>query len=131
MTGGKQIGCRSHFLAAGGLRVPMNSTDESMSSYLSTHFDVQVRPRVYLLTELNWFHWLQAGVDGPIPGVEGLDIINLGSPGVAGNDIVTSAAGMKFKPSQNQEIGVAFEFPLTERRDIIDNRLTVDWIVRF
>jgi hypothetical protein len=44
---------------------------------------------------------------------------------------VTGAAGMKFKPRRNSEIGVAFEFPLTEREDIIDNRLTVDWIVRY
>ena len=131
LTGAKKIGCRSHWITAGGFRIPMNSTDESLSSYFSTHFDVQVRPKMYLLTELNWYHWLQAGQDGPIPGVEGLDVINLGSPGVAGNDIVTSAAGLKFKPSKHQEIGVAFEFPLTERRDILDNRLTVDWIVRY
>ncbi len=131
LTGGKKIGCRGHWLSAAGMRVPMNSTDESMSSYWSNHFDIQVRRGFYLLAEMNWYHWLQAGQDGPIFGVEGLDLINLGSPGVAGNDIVTSAAGVKFKPNCHNEIGVAWEFPLTERRDIIDNRLTVDWIFRY
>ena len=59
-----------------------------------------------------------------------MDIINLGSTGVAGNDIVTGAVGMKYKPSVYQEIGVAWEVPVTDRRDILENRLTVDWIVR-
>lgn len=131
LTGGRQIGCRSHWISASGLRVPMNATDESLSWYWSNHFDYMIRDRVYLLTELNWYHWLQAGQDGPVPGVEGLDLFNLGSPGVAGNDIVTAAAGIKFKPNCHNEVGFAFEFPLTERRDIIDNRITVDWNIRY
>ncbi len=131
LTGGKKIGCRSHWISAGGFRLPMNTTDESQSVYWSNHFDYQVRRGFYLLTETNWYHWTKSGQDGPIPGIEGLDLINLGSPGVAGNDIVTSAFGAKFKPNGNNEIGFAFEFPLTERRDIIDNRLTVDWIIRY
>ena len=131
MTGGKQLGCKSHWITAGGFRLPMNSSDESQSSYWSNHFDYRVGRRAYILAELNWYHWLKSGQDGPIPGIEGLDLINLGSPGVAGNDIVTSAFGMKFKPNGHNEIGCAFEFPLTEREDILDNRLTVDWIVRY
>lgn len=131
LTGGRQIGDRMHWISAGGLRLPMNTTDESQSCYFSNHIDYRVRRGVYLLAETNWYHWLQAGQDGPIPGIEGLDLINLGSPGVAGNNIVTAAAGVRFKPSGNSEIGVAFEFPLTERRDILDNRLTVDWIIRY
>lgn len=131
LTGGRKLGCRAHWLTATGLRQPMNTTDESTSIYWSNHFDYQVRDRLYLLSETNWYHWTESGQDGPIPGIEGLDVINLGSPGVTGNDIVTTAVGMKLKPNGHNEIGVAFEFPLTERRDIIDNRLTVDWIVRF
>lgn len=131
LTGGRQIGRCAHWISATGLRVPMNSTDESLSAYWSNHLDYQIRRGIYLLAELNWFHWLQAGVDGPLPGVEGLDLFNFGSPGVAGNDIVTSAFGFKLKPNRHNEIGVAFEVPLTVREDIIDNRLTVDWIFRF
>ncbi len=131
MTGARKFGCRVHGVSATGIRVPMNNTDESTSWYWSNHLDYMVRDRLYLLTEFNWYHWLQAGKDGPVPGVEGLDVINLGSPGVAGNDIVTAAFGTKFKPNGNNEIGVAFEFPLTEREDILDNRLTVDWNIRY
>ena len=130
-TGGKQIGKCAHWLTAFGWRIPMNSTDESTSIYWSNHLDYRFRDRFYLLAETNWYHWTKSGQDGPIVGLEGLDVINLGSPGVTGNDIVTQAFGMKFKSNRQNELGFAWEFPLTERRDIIDNRLTVDWIIRY
>jgi len=63
--------------------------------------------------------------------VEGGDLFNLGSVGVAGNDIVTGAIGLKLKPHAGMEIGVAWEVPLTRRRDLLENRLTVDWILRY
>lgn len=131
LTGGRKIGCRGHWLSAAGVRAPFNSTDESTSSYWSNHFDVQMTRRLYLFSETNWYHWLKSGTNTGLNGVEGLDLINLGSTGVAGNDIITSAAGVKIKPGAHSEIGVAFEFPVTQRRDIIDNRLTVDWIFRY
>lgn len=131
LTGGRQLGCRSHWLSAAGYRLPMNRTDESTSIYWSNHFDMEVRRGVYLLTETNWFHWTRSGQDGPIPGIEGLDLINLGSPGVTGNNIVTQAFGAKLKPSRHQEIGLAYEIPLTKREDILENRITVDWIWRY
>ncbi|MCA9187125.1 MAG: hypothetical protein R3E01_09535 [Pirellulaceae bacterium] len=63
--------------------------------------------------------------------IEGGDLFNLGTVGVAGNDIVTGAFGMKYKPGNHMELGVAWELPLTERRDVLDNRLTVDMILRY
>jgi hypothetical protein len=128
---GMQLGCRAHWISATGLRQPMNTTDESTSMYWSNHFDYRVRRGLYLLTEGNWYNWTKSGVDGPIPGIEGLDVINLGSPNVTGNDIVTGAVGVKLKPNGHNEVGFAFEFPLTERRDILDNRITADWIIRY
>jgi hypothetical protein len=73
---------------------------------------------------------MKSGSNFPLP-VEGGDLINLGAPGIAGNNIVTNAYGMKYKPSRNLEAGVAWEFPLTERRGILDNRLTADLIFRY
>ncbi len=98
--------------------------------YWSNHLDKEILDGVYALVELHWFHWMSAGEVGPF-GVEGNDLFNLGSPGVAGNDIVTLAVGGKYKPAPWLEVGAAFEFPLTERRDLLDNRLTVDCIVRY
>ena len=108
----------------------MNGTDESQVWYWSNHLSRQLTKRLYVLTEFNWYHWMGAGLDG-LAGVEGLDLLNLGSTGVAGNDIVTQAVGLKLKPHRLSEIGVAYEIPLTERRDILENRLNVNWIWRY
>jgi hypothetical protein len=130
VSGGKRLGRRGHWIGTAGWRVPADDNLQSTSVYFSNHIDVQVTQRWYALMEFNWYHWTQSGVAG-LPGVEGLDLFNLGSTGVTGNDIVTGAAGTKFKASQNSEIGIAWEFPLTDRRDIIENRFTFDWIFRY
>ncbi len=44
--------------------------------------------------------------------------------------MVTQAVGLKYKPCGNFELG-AYEFPLTGRRDIIDDRVTVDAAFRY
>ena len=130
-TSARRLSNRVNWISAGGLRLPFNTTDESSSSYWSNHLDYRVGQRWYLLSEVNWYHWFKSGQDGAVPGIEGLDLFNLGSPGVAGNDIVTTAFGTKFKPNRHSELGFAFEFPVTPREDILDNRLTVDWIIRY
>lgn len=63
--------------------------------------------------------------------VEGGDLFNLGSAGVTGNDLVTQAVGAKLKPRRNTELGIAYEFPLTERKGLLEDRLTVDLIFRY
>jgi hypothetical protein len=130
LTGGTQLGCRAHWLSGFGWRLPVDGTDESQSIYWSNHWDYRLLPRLYFLTEVNWYHWTQSGQAAPFD-FEGLDVINFGSQNVAGNDIVTGAIGFKFKPHDGMEIGIAWEAPLTDRRDIIDNRLTFDWILRY
>jgi hypothetical protein len=130
LTGGQRIGENWHWLSGSGLRLPADDSLGSSMWYWSNHLDVRMTKRTYLLTEVNWYHWFESGENG-IPGIEGGDLFNLGSTGVTGNDIVTQAVGVKYKPSGNLELGTAFEFPLTERRDVLENRLTVDLILRF
>jgi len=130
VTAARRIGQRGHFITAGGWRIPMDGQDESQSTYWSNHFDLQLTQRFYMLTEFNWYHWTRSG-GGGINGVEGLDLFNLGSTGVAGNDIVTGAFGFKFKPGRHMEVGAAYEFPITDRQDILENRFTFDMILRY
>jgi hypothetical protein len=130
LTGGAKILNRGHWISASGFLLPTDPGAESSVWYWSNHFDDMVTRSFYLLTEFNWYNWMRAGNTTPL-NVEGLDVVNLGSQFVAGNDIVTGAFGGKLKPSNNVEIGVAWEVPLTERRDILDNRLTADLILRY
>ena len=130
LTAGSQLGCNGHWIGAGGFVLPADDEAESTWCYISNHFDYEFHSRYYALMEFNWYHWLESGGNG-IPGIEGGDLFNFGSTGVAGNDIVTGAFGLKYKPSGNTELGVAWELPLTERRDVLENRITFDWILRY
>lgn len=120
----------ANYMSTLGVRLPNDTAAETSMMYWSHHVDRRVTDRLYLLAEANWYNWIDSGAGG-INGVEGGDLFNLGSTGVTGNDIVTAAVGLKFKPSGNQEIGFAWELPVTKREDVLDNRLTFDWILRY
>jgi hypothetical protein len=131
LTGGKQVGCYGHWLSAFGWRLPSNPNTGSQSVYWSNHFDYQVTDRLYAVGEINWFHWTRSGGVGATMGLEGNDLINLGSTNVAGKDITTMAFGARWKWTDRKIVGIAYEFPLTTVRDLFENRLTVDLILRY
>ncbi|MCH5373225.1 MAG: hypothetical protein JJ992_04570, partial [Planctomycetes bacterium] len=97
----------------------------------SNHFDQRLGNAFYVFSEVNWYNWLSSGDTALLPTLEGLDLINRGAADVTGNDIVTGAIGLKYKPADRMEVGVAWEVPLTDRSDVLDNRLTVDLILRY
>ena len=120
-----------HLMSGFGWRLPVDQAAESTSIYWSNHVDRRIGDsKFYLLGECNWFHWTADG-SATAASFEGIDLINLGSNAVDGNDLVTGAFGVKFKPSGNMELGVAWEAPMTDRQDILKDRLTVDWIIRY
>ena len=41
---------------------------------------------------------------------------------MAGSNVVTGLAGLKWKPSGHLEVGGGYEFPLTQNHDILSNR---------
>ncbi len=129
-TSGRRVFDRVNWISGGGFRQPLDRVDESTVAYGSQHLSTNIGPKTWALTELNVQKWTGSG-QGGIPGVEGGDLFNFGSSGVSGNTIVTHAVGLKFKPRRNSEIGAAFEYPLTKRRDILDNRINVNWTVRY
>lgn len=129
-TGGTRIGEKGHWVSAAGLRAPNDENLENQIAYWSNHWDRQIGERpIYAFTEVNWYHYMSSGTAfGP---VEGGDLFNLGAAGVTGNDLVTQAVGAKFKPRRTTELGIAYEFPLTERQGLLEDRLTVDLILRY
>jgi hypothetical protein len=130
-TGGTRVGEFGHFITALGWKVPANSNLNSEMFYWSAHLDREFRPGIYGFVETNWYHYLSSGERIPGLTIEGGDLFNLGSGAVTGNDIVTGALGVKLKPTALQEIGFAWEVPLTDRRDVLEYRLTADWIIRY
>lgn len=131
VTGGVEFFERAHFLSATGFRLPTDTVDRSQMWYWSNHLDYQLTDTLYSVVELNWYHWMKSGQRLPGVGFEGGDIFNLGSGDVAGNDIVTLSLGGRFNIFDNTEWGVAYEIPVTQRKDMMQGRLYVDFIVRF
>lgn len=130
LTGGQELAPGMHWLSATGFRLPTDTQDRSQMWYFSNHLDVEVVENLFALVELNWFHWLQSGNRTPV-NFEGLDLINLGATDVAGNDIVTVGFGGKMKILEKSELGVGYEIPVTQRKDIIQSRIYADLILRY
>lgn len=130
LTSGALLANNIHWIGAGGFVLPADDNDNSTWCFISNHFDYYMGRGWYALTEYNWYHYLESGNNANL-SIEGGDFFNLGSTNVAGNDIVTGAFGAKYKPDACTEIGIAYELPLTDREDVLKNRLTIDYIKRF
>lgn len=131
VSAGQEILGRGHWLSGSGFRIPFDRVDGSQMWYWSNQWDYEVIDTVYLTYSVNWFHWLASGRRLPGVNFEGGDLINLGAGDVAGNDIVTMAWGTRWKPCGNFETGAAIEIPVTDRRDLLSDRLYVDAILRY
>jgi len=130
-AGGMQIGECWHLISTTGFRLACDRNDQTDSWYWSNHIDRKLTSwGLYALYEVNWYHWLRSSGAFPAP-VDGLDVLNLGAKGVAGNNVVTNAIGVKYAPSINQEIGIAYEFPLSSDKDIMQDRINFNWIFRY
>ncbi len=130
-TGGTELFPHAHYVTGSGFRLPIDHNEESQVWYWSNHIDYEIGDTgLYLLGETNWYHWMRSG-NAIMAPFEGGDLFNLGSNDVTNNDIVTGALGIKYKPSRNMELGLAYEIPLTDRRDVLHDRLTFDWIIRY
>jgi hypothetical protein len=111
------------------------SVDNQRSEYLflSLHLDFNVGDlnKIYPFLEMNWFHYT-AGGQARNFGFEGTDLINFGSAHVGGDDDNLSfAVGARYKFSECFQAGIATEFPINGRHDLMDFRLTFDLIFRY
>jgi hypothetical protein len=128
--------CRSSYgsLNALGTVGAALATDNQRSNHFFTSlhldYDVANLHKIYPLVELNWFHYSNDGEVRTL-GFEGRDLINFGSMNVDGNDTVSMATGLRYKFTEAAQLGLAAEFPLNGRRDLLDFRLTIDFILRY
>ncbi len=131
LTGGKEIFDYGHWLSASGFRIPTNSNWGTQLWYWSNQWDYEIAQGWYPLCGVNWFHWMRSAGLNSGSNVTGLDLINIPVTGVAGQNVVTGVVGLKYKPNPHVELASGFEFPLTDRTDILRNRLYVDAIFRY
>jgi len=130
------------FAGSFGAHIPFDADAESTTGFASAHVGYNFTDRFYGLAEVNWYGVLSEGsgqrkftnqVGGAVPAAvnfEGGDLINLGSSN--GGDIVTAALGIRYKLSNNADLGLAYEIPLSdEKKNLMKSRITLDIMLTF
>ena len=64
-------------------------------------------------------------------GIAGFDLLNLGSTGVAGLDVVSMAVGTTIKLRCYDELSAGYEFPISEDEDILKDRIYLTYSLRY
>ncbi|MCA9021755.1 MAG: hypothetical protein KDA74_16510, partial [Planctomycetaceae bacterium] len=59
------------------------------------------------------------------------DWINLGSSSVAGNNVVTTAIGANYRLNSCLSVAGVWEFPISNRKDLMDSRTTATLTLQF
>jgi len=126
---GKQIGC-GHLIASTGYHVPGDTAEESQSIYYSIHYDHPLSDKLSAIAELNGIVYTKSGQALPL-NIEGGDWINLGSSSVAGNNVVTTAFGANYRFNDCLSFAGVWEFPISNRKDLLDSRTTVTLTLMF
>lgn len=122
-----------HLLANLTLRVPLDGDEGNTVGHWDVHVDYDVNPKdnaVFApLFELHGVHYLSDG-DSAL-NVGGLDYTNLGSQ-PAESFVAWAGIGARLEIDKKYEIGACYEFAITDPDDdIMDTRITVDFIVRW
>ena len=146
----------AHVLGAFGAQLPFTSA-QSTSLFYGVQLDYALWKYLSPFFAVNGMHYLASGgghldVDtqsfGSVPlsaaqdvlfgaGItdrrrwEGNDVLNLGSDGVAGNDVVTVGFGARVPLNRHVSLGGSYEFPVTDREDLFDQRVSFNAVVEF
>lgn len=141
-----------HAIADLGAQVPFDMDKQSTSIFYNLHLEYALLRYLTPLIEISGIHWVDGGKGSivakdtklaPDPTLsaaqtalmsgrfDGVDLLNLGSQGIGGNDIVTFAVGFEVPITRHVSFGTVYEFPLTKRQDIVDDRVTVALNIEF
>lgn len=131
LTFGKEFNRNWHVLHTIGHFTPLRAPDGSGFLYNSFHIDRQVFGWLYPLAEFNWFWYTSGGRRTPTAFGEGDGLVNFGTRGQAGAHLVTGAFGAKAAVCRNLLVGAAFEVPLSNRKDILNQRFTLQVTARY
>ena len=126
--------------------LPLNGGENSSPLFWNLHVALPLMAGFTPLVELNGIHIMDDG-DGEMPvtlvngaqipiegafsalGVhpeEGNDVLNFGSQGVKGNDVVSFTVGARMQLMEEMSLGVGWEHPVTKRKDLLQNRLYIN-----
>lgn len=122
-----------HFVGNTTLRVPTDTHDGNTVGHWDLHFDYSINPKSDVVfapvAEIHGVHYLSDG-DVGLP-IGGLDYTNLGSQPET-KFVAWMGVGARIEIVKRFEFGAVYEFALTNSdKDLMDKRITVDFIARF
>ena len=129
--------CRFQINGGIGAILPFDGDEESTIIFDNIHISYALTPKLFPLIELNHFAVMDEGRNkdlvSSIVEFEGGDLINFGAQhGKKNKHIVTLSAGMRFRCMKNLDVGVAYEFPLTDKNaNLMRDRFTFDIVFHF
>ncbi len=94
--------------------------------HYALHMDYEIFPKWFPTVEFNGFVPIIEDARQNNFDYEGLDLVSVG--GADPDSVVTFAVGGRYRFSKNVLAGAAYEFPLTEDKDIMDWRITGDLV---
>jgi hypothetical protein len=127
---GKEFGDNWHLILQAGQNLAM---DDVLTGYFMTSAHIDRRfGRFTPFYEANWFYYNQPGNFLPASvGIEGGGWLSLGTAGTAGLNYLTNAVGFKYDVTDFAELGVGYEFQLSNRDMLLGNMLHAQLIIRY
>lgn len=144
IVSGLKMWDRLQLAGGAGLHLPLDG-QMATTSFVSAHASYETCRWFIPLVEVNWHHVLDAGngrpnffsqAGGGVPVVatfEGFDLLNFGASNASQNrDFLTAALGFRSRLTDDLDVGLAYETPLTNEEDgVMDDRITFDLLWRF
>lgn len=131
ITYAKEFGEDWHFMGTHGYSFGVDQTANSSFFYHSLHLDREFFDWFYPLVELNWFQYTQGGDVLPRAIGEGDGLINFGTQGMAGRQMLSLAVGAAAKLTHNIEAGAAYEIGVSGYKGVLNNRIVCELILRY
>lgn len=126
---GQEFAGNTHAIVQVGQNMAMNAQD---SGYFLTSAHIDKRfGRFVPFYEANWFYYNQNGNFLPTLGIEGGGLLNLGAGGVMGLSYVTNAVGFWYDLSDWQQLGLGYEFQVSQPVMLFDNFAMCQYVLRY
>lgn len=109
-----------------GTQIAMDADKDMSFMHYSLHVDYDVMERVFPTIEFNGYTPIEDGNRTAV-AANGMDLVNLGSRNP--NTVITFAPGVRVRLMDNVDYGFAFEMPLTDAEDLMDWRVTNDFVI--
>lgn len=113
-----------------GAEIPFDNDDNSTFLHWGVQANTRIAEILYPLVSVTGIKYVGNGDRLPI-NWEGLDVANIGSANVTGNDVVWGGLGFRVAPIEHVTVGFLWETALTSRKDVFDDRYTASLSLEF